>query len=75
MFAGFCKDTKDGGLKGVSFRVEQSIKIGDTFAIQWVATGPFLSEPYKGSDAYIVKDGVIQAIVSTFDSGALKIKK
>ena len=32
MFAGFCKDSKDGGLKGINFKVEHSTKIGDTFA-------------------------------------------
>jgi SnoaL-like domain len=75
MFAGFCKDPKDNGLKGISFKVESSTTIGDTFATQWVATAPFLAEPYKGSDAYITKDGMMQAMVSTFDGGALKMKK
>ena len=37
MFAGFCKDSKDGGLKGINFKVEHSTTIGDTFATQWVA--------------------------------------
>src|SRR5271167_4453572 len=32
MFAGFCKDSKDGGLKGINFKVEHSATIGDTFA-------------------------------------------
>ena len=75
LFAGFCKDPKEGGLKGITFKAEQSIKIGDVFATQWVATAPFLAEPYKGSDAYITKDGYMQAMVSTFDGGALKMKK
>jgi hypothetical protein len=75
MFAGFCKDPKEGGLKGITFAAEQSTKIGDVFATQWVATAPFLAEPYKGSDAYITKDGYMQAMVSTFDGSALKMKK
>ena len=75
LFAGFCKDPKEGGLKGITFKAEQSTKIGDVFATQWVATAPFLAEPYKGSDAYITKDGYMQAMVSTFDGGALKMKK
>ena len=49
--------------------------IGDTLATQWVATAPFLAEPYRGSDAYITKDGFMQAMVTTFDGGALKMKK
>ena len=74
LFAGFCKDAKDGGLNGINFKAEQSMTIGDTFATQWVATAPFLAEPYKGSDAYITKDGYMQAMVTTFDGSALKKK-
>jgi len=70
LFAGFCKDSKDGGLKGIHFEVEHSTTIDGTFATQWVAT-----EPYRGSDAYITHDGYMQAMVSTFDGGALKMKK
>ena len=75
MFAGFCKEPKDGGLNGIHFAVEHSTTIESTFATQWVATAPFLAEPYKGSDAYITKDGFMQAMVTTFDGGALKMKK
>ena len=75
LFAGFCKDPKDGGLTGIQFAPENSTIIGDTFVTQWVATAPFLAEPYKGSDAYITKDGYMQAMVSTFDGSALKMKK
>ena len=75
MFTGFCKDAKDGGLKGITFKVEHSATIGDTFATQWVATADFLAEPYRGSDAYITKNGLMQAMVTTFDGGALKMKK
>ena len=49
--------------------------IGDTFATQWVATADFLLEPYRGSDAYITKDGLMQSMVTTFDGGALRMKK
>lgn len=75
LFAGFCKDPKDGGLKGIHFAVEHSTTIENTFATQWVATAPFLAEPYRGSDAYITHDGYMQAMVTTFDGGALKMKK
>jgi len=75
LFAGFCKDPKDGGLKGIQFAVESSTQIENTFATQWVATAPFLTEPYRGSDAYITHDGFMQAMVTTFDGGALKKKQ
>ncbi len=74
MFAGFCKDPTDGGLNGITFAAENSTMIGDTLVTQWIATAPFLAEPYKGSDAYITKDGLMQAMVSTFDGSALKMK-
>ena len=74
MFAGFCKDHAEGGLAGIQFKPEHSTQIGGTFATQWVATAPFLAEPYHGSDAYITKDGLMQAMVTTFDGKALKMK-
>jgi len=75
LFAGFCKDQKDGGLNGLNFKVVQSTLIGGTFATHWIASAPFLVEPYKGSDAYITKDGLMQAMVTTFDGAALKMKE
>lgn len=75
LFTGFCKDPKDGGINGVHFTTESSTMIGGTIVAQWVATAPFLAEPYKGSDAYITKDGLMQAMVTTFDGAALKMKK
>lgn len=75
LFAGFCKDPKDGGLSGIQFQAQSSKQIGDTFATQWEASAPFLAEPYRGSDAYITHDGYMQAMVTTFDGAALKMKK
>jgi hypothetical protein len=73
LFSGFCKEPKDGGFKGIHFEVENSIPIGEIFVAQWVASAPFLTEVYKGSDAYITHDGLMQAMVSTFNSEDLKI--
>ena|ERR1700733_6311529 len=75
LFATVCKDPKDGGLKGFTLEPEQTTAIGDTFVTQWVVTAPFLTEPYKGSDAYVTKDGYMQAMVTTFDGAALKMRK
>src|SRR3984893_3123574 len=74
LFVGFCKDPKEGGLKGMQFAPEHSMQIYGTFAAQWVGTAPFLAEPYRGSDAYITSDGYMKAMVSTFDGSALKKK-
>lgn len=75
LFTGFCKDPKDGGINGVHFDTESSTTVDGTIVAQWVATAPFLAEPYKGSDAYVTKDGLMQAMVTTFDGNALKMKK
>jgi hypothetical protein len=75
LFTVLCKDPKDGGLKGITLEPEQTTAIGDTFVTQWVVTAPFLAEPYKGSDAYVTKDGYMQAMVTTFDGTALKMRK
>ena len=74
LFAGFCKDHAEGGLKGGIFTAQDSTTIGDVLATQWQMDAPYLGEPYKGSDAYITKDGLMQAMVSTFDGAALKMK-
>jgi hypothetical protein len=34
--------------------------------VQWKADAPFLTEPYRGADAYVTRDGLLVAQVSTF---------
>ena len=74
LFSGFCKDRKDGGLKGVKFTSEHVFTVGDTVNVQWRAEADFLAEPYKGSDAYVTKDGLMYAQVTTFNGADLKFK-
>lgn len=75
LFTQFCKEPKEGGLSGINFKVENSTTIENTLVTQWVATAPFLEEPYRGSDAYITNDGYMQAMVTTFNGETLKRKK
>jgi SnoaL-like domain len=74
LFAGFCKDRKDGGLKGLKFTAEHSFAVDGTLNVQWRAEADFLKEPYKGSDAYVTKDGLMYAQVTTFNGADLKFK-
>ena len=74
LFAGFCKDRKDGGLKGLKFTAEHVYTVDDTLNVQWRAEADFLKEPYKGSDAYVTKDGLMYAQVTTFNGADLKFK-
>ena len=65
----------DGGLKGLQFTPQSTFPVGGTLNAMWVANADFLAEPYKGSDAYVTKDGLMYAQVTTFDGAKLKFKK
>jgi hypothetical protein len=51
------------------------LHVGDTINVQWRATADFLLEPYLGADAYVTKDGLMFAQVTTFRSDEIKMKK
>ena len=74
LFAGFVKPRAQDGLCGLKFETESRYVVGGTVNVQWVATAPFLTEPYKGSDAYVTKDGLMYAMVSTFNGADLKLR-
>jgi hypothetical protein len=75
LFANFVKPHDQGGLCGMKFTPEQTFVVGETLNIQWKAEADFLTEPYKGSDAYETHDGLMAAMVSTFKGADLKMKK
>ena len=75
LFANFVKPHDQGGLCGMKFTPEQTFVVGETLNIQWKAEADFLTEPYKGSDAYETHDGLMVATVSTFKGADLKLKK
>jgi ketosteroid isomerase-like protein len=75
LFLGFCKDRKDGGLKGATFITEYQKKSGDTINVSWRMEAPYLKEPYKGSDAYVTKDGLMHVQVTTFKVADMKFKE
>jgi|SRR5215831_3976464 len=52
LFANFVKPADQGGLCGIKFTPEQTFIVGETLNIQWKAEAEFLTEPYKGSDAF-----------------------
>jgi ketosteroid isomerase-like protein len=74
LFAGFCKKRPDG-LNGLKFTTEKSFAVGNTLNVLWRAEADFLAETYKGSDAYVTRDGLMAAQVTTFDGSKLKFKK
>ena len=74
LFQGFVKPFKDGGLCGLTFESEHIQIVGDTVNVQWRANAGFLSEPYRGADAYVTQNGLMRAQVTTFDGSQLKKK-
>jgi len=71
LFTGFCKPRPDG-LKGLKFTPEKSFLVGNTLNVMWRAEADFLAEPYKGSDAYVTRNGLMAAQVTTFDGAELQ---
>ena len=74
LFRNFFKPAKDGGLCGLKFVPENSFAVDGTINVQWRGTADFLAEPYRGADAYVTKDGLMYAQVTTFDGTQLKKK-
>jgi pyruvate,water dikinase len=71
-FAGLVKPWAEGGLLGVTFTPEHVGAAGGTVNVQWRVDAPFLERPYRGSDAYVTRDGLLAAQVSTFDMQELR---
>lgn len=74
VFTGFCKTREEGGFKGATFIAEKVKTIGDTVNVSWRVEAPWLAEPYKGADAYVTRDGLMYAQVTTFDPAGMKFK-
>ena len=72
---GTCKESTEGGIRGINFKEEAVFIVGNVANIKWVATAPFLEEPYPGSDAYVTCGNKMLAMVSSFDASELKFKK
>ena len=73
LFEGFCLPYP-AGLNGLQFTEVKSWTVGKTVNVQWVANAPFLAEPYYGADAYVTKNGLMGAQVTTFDGAELHFK-
>lgn len=67
VFAGFCTERGEGGFRGATFIPEETYTVGDTIDVSWRVEADWLAEPDKGADAYVTRDGLMQAQVTTFD--------
>ena len=73
-FRGMVKPFAEGGVLGAIFTPEHVFTVGDTVNVQWRVDAEFLSEPYRGADAYITRDGLLAVQVSTFQRNQFKVK-
>lgn len=74
VFRSIVKPFNQGGICGVKFEPEHVFLVGNTVNAQWRITADFLAEPYRGADAYVTKDGLMWAMVTTFQRDQLKTK-
>jgi SnoaL-like domain len=75
MFQRILKDTSQGGLCGRKLIPEHIFVVGNTVNVVWRMEAPFFAEPYRVSEAFETKNGLLVAQITTSDSSAIKMKK
>jgi hypothetical protein len=63
------------GQCGMRMVVEHTKVVGDTVNVIWRFEAPFFAEPYRGSEAFETRNGLIVTQVTTWDPAAIKMKK
>lgn len=64
-----------GGQCGMKLIPEHTVVVGDTVNVVWRVEAPFFAEPYRGSEAFETKNGLLVLQVTTWDPSAIKMKK
>jgi len=75
MFQQALKKPAEGGQCGMTLIAEKTFVVGDTVNVVWRVEAPFLAEPYRGSEAFETRKGLLAAQVTTWDPSAMKMKK
>jgi hypothetical protein len=75
MFQQALKGPKDGGQCGMTLIPEKTFVRGNTVNVVWRVEAPFFAAPYRGSEAFETRNGLLVAQVTTWDPGAIKMKK
>jgi ketosteroid isomerase-like protein len=75
MFSKALQPHSAGGVCGLKLTPEQTIVVGDTVNVIWRADAPFLAEPYRGSEAFETRHGLLVVQVTTWDPPAMKMSK
>ena len=64
-----------GGQCGMKLIPEHTVVVGDTVNVMWRVEAPFFAEPYRGSEAFETRNGLLVVQVTTWDPSAIKMKK
>ena len=64
-----------GGQCGMKLIPEHTVVVGGTVNVVWRVEAPFFAEPYRGSEAFETKNGLLVLQVTTWDPSAIKMKK
>lgn len=75
MFQQALKGPKQGGQCGMTLIPEKTFVRGNTVNVVWRVEAPFFAEPYRGSEAFETRNGLLVAQVTTWDPSAIKMKK
>ena len=74
MFKKVLQPHSKGGLCGMKLTPEKTIVVGDTVNVVFRFDAPFFAEPYRGSEAFETRNGLVVVQITTFDQSALKMK-
>ncbi len=75
MFKGALMPPAKGGQCGMTLIPEKTFVVGDTVNVVWRVEAPFFAEPYRGSEAFETRNGLLVLQVTTWDPSAIKMKK
>jgi len=75
MFTKALQPPAQGGQCGMKLIAEKTIIVGNTVNVIWRCEAPFFAQPYRGSEAFETRNGLLAAQVTTWDPSAIKMKK
>lgn len=75
MFKKALKPPSGGGQCGMRLIPEHTVVVGDTVNVVWRVEAPFFAAPYRGSEAFETRNGLLVLQVTTWDPSAIKMKK
>ncbi len=75
MFKKALQPPAGGGQCGMKLIAEHTVVVGGTVNVVWRVEAPFFAEPYRGSEAFETRDGLLVVQVTTWDPAAIKMKK